>query len=165
MDVEEAQAATTGRLELQEPTTPRRPMPGVRHGRLARERRDGPAGLLEHMPEPGVTGEPLHGHRVRRLLEEDEIGLERGDGRGQQRDAATTAEPDVVADDAQHSYASSVTYGVPWSELRRSRNQSAIACSDTGRPASSWASPRGRSSLGATQRASSHSGIVFTPGR
>ena len=87
------------------------------------------------------------------------------DGRDPLRPMMTAA-PDVVGGEGQpHPGASSRTMcGWPWTSARSSRNQSAIAWIATGRPTSSWALVRMGSSAGATQRASSHRGLLFTPG-
>jgi len=53
--------------------------------------------------EPGGTRDAVHGDRVRRLLQEHDIGLEVREDGAEEREATLSAEPDVVRDEA-HGY-------------------------------------------------------------
>src|SRR4051794_40521905 len=158
----------SARLDLEEAAPTQRPSPGVALDPAAREAGDRPARTSQDVRHPGDRRDPVDGQGVRRLLKEDDVDVDRANHVADQPEPAPTAEPDVVAGDTdghRRIQASRTTYGVPWRPLRRSRNQRAIAWTATGRPAISWASERTGSSPGATQRFSSSSGYVLTPGK
>ena len=98
-----------------------------------------------------LSREPADHLRIRRLLEDRHVGVERGQDLGDGLAATRAALPDVVARDSHgHSVGTNrSTYGWPWTAALRSRNQRAMTWMFTGRPTISWHWRRAGSRAGA----------------
>ena len=163
MDADDPDAGV-GQLDLDEVARPRHPVPaGLRRGDAA-QHRHGSTGRVDDDPGAGRVRDVAHDPRVGGLLEHGHVGIEALDHVREEPAAPAPPLADVVGRDSDlHMSPLRTTYGCPWTSVRRSRNQPAIAWMLTGRRAIAWARRRARSSAGATQPASSDSGSVLIP--